>query len=404
MKILLANKFFYIKGGADNSYFITAKLLESKGNKVIFFSMKHNRNFESEYSKYFTDEVDYEGGTFLKKIDAFLKLLYSFEARKKIDELISAEKPDLAHLNSIYHQLSPSIVHSLKNAGIPIVMHLRDYKIVCGSYLMFVKDNICEACKGKRYYNCILKRCFKNSIEKSVLATFEMYLHHSLLHIYDLVDVFISPSKFLIEKVKEMGFKGRIEYLPNFVYPNEFLPSFSWRDRSIVYFGRLSKEKGLLTLLRAVKGLDLTLKIIGEGPEKEGLVRFAKEHSVSNVLFLGYMSGDALKEEVRRSMFTVLPSEWYENNPRAVIEGFALGKPAIGARIGGIPELVIDHETGYTFTMGNVNDLKEKIIFLSSNPGLIKEMGIKSRAIVITDLNEDKYYEGLNRIYSSILK
>jgi glycosyltransferase involved in cell wall biosynthesis len=257
-----------------------------------------------------------------------------------------------------------------------------------------------------------LKACMKNSILKSLLVTIEMYLHHKLLYIYDLVDVFISPSRFLKAKIEEMGFKGRVEYLPNFVNLEEYMPRYESSENAIVYFGRISKEKGIATLIEAVKGLDVNLKIIGEGPLRESLERGAgslesggsssKPHTPNptfQIQFLGYMSGEKLKDEIRNALCVVVPSEWYENNPRSVIEAFALGKPVIGARIGGIPELVKDGETGYTFTSGDVNDLREKIEKLLNDREAISRMGRNGRAFVERDLNEDVHYAKLMEIY-----
>lgn len=403
MKILLANKYFFHKGGAEISFFETAKLLENKGYKVIFFSMRHSQNYSSEYEKYFVSNVDYDKKGFRYEMAISLKLLYSFEAKRKIEELIEREKPDMAHLNNIYHQISPSILHSLRKFRIPMIMTLRDYKMVCASYSMLNNGSVCDVCKDGRYYNCFFRGCVKNSRAKSLLNTIEMYLHHKILHLYDLVDFFISPSRFLKSKLEEMGFKGEIVYLPNFVNIEDYQPQYEYEENSIVYFGRLSKEKGLFTLIEAVKGLDVKLKIIGEGPIRESLEHRAKSKEIKNIEFLGYKSGEELKNEIRKSMFVVLPSEWYENNPRSIIEGFALGKPAAGSRIGGIPELVKDKETGFTFEPGNAKDLSEKIKELLVNKSLLKKMGENARRFVEVELNQEVHYKKLIEIYNAAM-
>ena len=155
-----------------------------------------------------------------------------------------------------------------------------------------------------------------------------------------------------------MGFKGRIEVLPNCIDVDAFIPQFGGEENSIGYFGRLSKEKGLVTLIKAVKGISgVRLKIIGEGPIRPALESLVSKEKVLNVDFLGYKGGGELEDEIRSCRFLVLPSEWYENNPRSVVEGFALGKPVIGANIGGIPELVRDSVTGLLFDAGNAQDL-----------------------------------------------
>lgn len=399
MKILRINKYFFIKGGAENSFFATAELIKKNGHQDIPFSMKDRRNFSSPYEKYFVSNVDYERKGIGYQISNVLKIFYSFEAKHNLDRLIRDIKPDLVHLHNIYHQISPSVLHVIKKYRLPVVMTLHDYKIICGSCLMFANGQLCEACYGGRYYQCFFKGCVKDSRIKSLITTVEMYLHHNLLHIYDLVDIFISPSRFLKEKAEVMGFKPKIVYLSNFINTEAFVPCFDFYEKTICYVGRLAKEKGISTLINAVKGLDLTLKIIGDGPLRESLELEVKSLESKNVEFLGYKSGNELKDEIRQSMFTVIPSEWYENNPRSVMETFALGKPVIGARIGGIPELVKDNVTGLIFEPGNVNDLREKIYYLASHPELIREMGRNARKFVEEELNEEKHYQGLMKIY-----
>ncbi|MFQ6082628.1 MAG: glycosyltransferase family 4 protein [Candidatus Aminicenantia bacterium] len=400
MKILLVNKFFFLKGGAETSFFDTAEILQANGHKVVFFSMMHLENLDSLYSKYFVSRIDFENiSSFIHKIKASGRILYSLEARKKLEELMKKEKPDITHLNNIHHQISPSILHTLKKYNLPIVMTLHDYKIVCPVYTMFSKGRTCEKCKGRKYYNCVLMRCCKDSYLKSFLNTLEMYLHHSILHIYDLVDVFISPSKFLKDKIVEMGFNAKVFHLPNFINVNDFIPSYTWNENTIVYFGRLSYEKGLVTLLSALKGLDIKCKIIGDGSLKESLKLKVKSEKIHNIEFLGYKFGDELRNEIKSSACVVLPSNWYENNPRAILEAFALGKPVIGSRIGGIPELVKDYKTGLTFEPGNPNDLREKILYLFNNLDKMIEFGKNARKFVEKNFNPEKYYQELMKIY-----
>jgi len=205
----------------------------------------------------------------------------------------------------------------------------------------------------------------------------------------------------MLNKVREMGFKKKIVYLPNFVDIEEFKPQYEWEEDSIVYMGRLSYEKGVVTLIDAVKGIPIKLKIIGDGPLRETLISKAEGENIDNVEFLGYKTSNELKKLVKKSMFTVLPSECYENSPRVVLESFALGKPVIGARIGGIPELVMDEETGLTFEAGDRKDLKEKIMFLINSPNRIIEMGKNARKFAVEKFNSDRYYSKLMQIYQA---
>lgn len=402
MKILLVNKYFYKRGGAETYFFETARLLRQNGHAVEIFSMKHPRNLESVFQQFFVSYIDYDDHSLSNIIKASSRLLYSVEAKRKIEKLLN-RKPDIVHLNNIYHQISPSIISTIKKFQVPVIMTLHDFKMVCSSYAMLANNRICEACKHGKYYNCFLAKCFKNSRLKSLLGTIEMFLHHKVLKIYDQVDIFISPSKFVKHKLAEMGFKGKIIYLPNFVNIKQFQPQYSWKEEAIVYFGRLQKDKGLITLIDAVKGIDgIKLKIIGEGPIKNELYDKIKMQNIHNVQMLGYMTGEELRHSIRKAMFVVLSSELYENNPLSVLESFALGKPVVGSRIGGIPELVKDNKTGLTFEAGNSLDLRNKIKYLIGNPHLIQEMGKNARRFVESHLNAERYYSSLIDIYDSV--
>lgn len=372
---------------------------------MIFWGMTHPLNPEYPYKDYFVSYIDYyKPGGVKKQLRMAVNMLYSSEAKRNIEKLIQTEKPDIVHLNNFAHQISPSILHVFKKYNIPAVMTMRDYKLICPTYTMVLHGKLCERCKNGRYYHCLINRCSKNSFLKSLLNTMEMYLHHDIMHIYDLIDVYISPSKFLKSKCEEMGFHGKIVYLPNFVKIEDYDTEYNSQESSIVYFGRLSEEKGLFTLIEAIKDIPgVTLKIIGEGPLRNSLEFRAKSLELKNVKFLGYKTGQELKDEVKKSMFVVVPSEWYENNPRSVIEGFAMGKPVIGARIGGIPELVQDNETGLLFEPGSPYELCSKIEYLVNNPGKIIEMGRNARLFVEKELQAERHYRELMNIYNQAL-
>jgi glycosyltransferase involved in cell wall biosynthesis len=401
MKVLLINKFLYPKGGDAISTLTTGALLDEKGHDVFYWGMESPENPEFPFKEYFVSHVDYNRPLSLfQKIRLSLNILYSLEARDKIENLFEKVRPDIVHLNNFAHQLSPSILDVIRKYHLPVVMTIRDYKLVCPSYSMLMDGKPCERCKDGRYHWCFLKKCTKDSYMKSLLNTVEMYLHHKILHIYDQIDLFIAPSKFLEEEVKKMGFTREIIYLSNFVDVKDYKPQYHFNENAVCYFGRLSEEKGIFTLIEAMRGLGTTLKIMGDGPLKESLELKVKGEKLNQIHFLGYKTGDELKEEIRNCMFAILPSESYENNPRSVMEAFALGKPVIGSRIGGIPELVREGETGLTFEPGNAGDLREKMSCLMAAPDKITEMGKNARMLVEEHFNPDSYYEKLMKIYS----
>lgn len=397
MKILLVNKFLYPHGGDATSTLATGKILKAHGHEVVFWGMDHPENPEYLFTDLFVSYVDYDSVNGLAtRASMAVNILYSFEARKKMAVLLKKIKPDVVHLNNFAHQISPSILDAIKDHGIPVVMTMHDYKLVCPTYTLLNNGKPCQKCTNDKYYHCLLNKCTKSSILGSLVNTAEMYLHHRFLHIYDKIDLYIAPSRFMMKKVSAMGFKGTILYLPNFVWTEKFEPIFSYKEKALYYAGRLSEEKGLFTLIEAVKDLDMKLIIIGDGPLREEL----KKRKGDNTYFMGYMPQQRLKKVAKDCMAMVIPSEWYENNPRSVLEAFAMGKAVLGARIGGIPELVKNEQTGLTFEPGNVNDLRQKIKKQISMPSRqVRAMGKAARMFAEENFNPEKHYQGLMEIY-----
>jgi len=403
MKVLLINKFLYAKGGDAISTLQTGRLLTAKGHDVVYWGMAHAMNPDYPHQEFFVEYTDLnQPGNIKRRIAIASNILFSFDARAKINELVSNIKPDIVHLNNFAHQISPSILQVFRRHNIPTVMTLHDYKMVCASYLMVNNGKICEACKNGKYNKCFWQKCVKGSRLKSLLNTMEMYLHHKILRLYDLIDVYIAPSIFLRKKLFDMGFIKRIVYLPNFVNGTDTHLPMKTRNNRFLYFGRLAREKGLETLIRAATGMDIELHIVGAGPYEQTLKRFVKTEGINNVHFRGYKSSTELIEEISEALAVVVPSEWYENNPRAVLESFAAGTPVLGARIGGIPELVIDNETGLTFQPGDIADLKKKILYCIDNKEKVCNMGKKAQHYVRRNFNATKHYSQLIDIYNSI--
>ena len=386
MKILLVNNFSCPKGGAEVSLLNTGKLLKEKKHHVYYF---------------FADKELKKTKNNLKRV---FKLLYSLEARKKISQKLDKTKPDIVHLNNIYHHLSPSIIDEVKRKKIPLVMTLHDYKLVCAIYKLWRNGKVCQECKNEKYISILKNKCnLKGNLAESFLLWMEMVLHHKILHIYEKVDLFISPSRFLVKQFRQMGFKNKIVYLPNFVFLNKRKQSQIKETKTIVYFGRLTPEKGLLTLIKAVKNLPIILKIIGDGNLKFKLEKLVLKEKINNVKFLGWLDQKKLKAEIKKSMFTILASEWPENNPRAIIESFALGKPVLASKIGGIPELVKDKKNGLLFEPGNIKELRNKIIWMITHRQKRKEMGGKTHFLIRKNYHQEIYYKKLINLYKSIL-
>jgi glycosyltransferase involved in cell wall biosynthesis len=406
MKIILVNKYLYPKGGAEVATLMTSELLKSHGHEVFLWGMDHPENPDYPLKKYFVSNIDYYARySLLKKIAIAVKILYSFEAKKKFGKVLDLVKPDIVHLNNIAHQISPSILIPIKKRKIPVVMTLHDYKLVCPVYTLLRNGKPCELCRHKRYYHCVLNKCSKNSYAKSLVSAIEMYLHHTILDIYRKIDCFIAPSEFLRIKISEMGFSAKIIHIPNYLFINGFHPENSITHmKTILYVGRLSYEKGVTLLLQAMNDVDANLIIIGDGPIRKELEDYVQVSGLkSRVSFLGYVNHIVLVGVMRSAFFAVCPSLCYEVFSLFSIEAFAMQLPVVGARIGGIPELVIDGITGLTFTPGNADDLREKILYLLDHPEQVKKMGQTARLRVEKRYTSEMHYQRLVGVYNNLI-
>jgi glycosyltransferase involved in cell wall biosynthesis len=402
MKILQINKFYYLKGGAERHLFELSKLLEAQGHTVIPFSMRHPQNLPTPYAKYFAESVDFDRFSFT----AILKFFHNWEAISQLKRLIGEEKPDIAHLHNVAHQLTPSIIRVLKRHGIPVVMTLHDYQPICPNYQLYTKGKECRRCQGGGYYHCALNRCVKDSYAKSLMSMLELYLHRRVFKNYDLVDRFIAPSKFMAEVSIAFGLpKEKMTVLYNFLGDDQRTelgaPIDPADEDYLLYFGRLTEEKGVSDLLQALPS-GVKLKVVGTGPERANLEALAEKLKQGRqVEFYGYQEGSALIKLIKQAKAVVLPARWPENMPYSLIESLAAGRPLIVSRIGGLPELVRPGVNGYVFAPGDQQGLQEAIQKL-----LEADVNTMSKASVEQGkaFESGQYYQKISEIYSALLK
>lgn len=410
MKILQIDKFYFIKGGVERYMFELSDILQTYKHEIIPFSMKHEHNFKTEYEDYFVDNIDFNFSSIKDKITNSIKianrLFYSFEAKKKLERLVEETKPDIAHLHMIDHQISPSILHVLKKYDIPVLQTVHQYKLVCPNYRLYNewKGIICEKCIKGGYYHAVLERCHKHSYPASLLVCLERYFH-KILKIYENnINLFHVPSKFIGSKLVEAGInEQKIEHLFLTIKMDDFpfSPNF---DNYFVSYGRLSKEKGFPVLLAAMKKIrNSQLILIGDGPQRAELEKLKEENNLTNVKFVGSKDRNELKSIVAKSQFVVLPSQWYENSPLVIYESFALGKPVIGANIGGIPEFINSGENGFLFEVGNVDEIVNKINILLNDHSKIKEFGARAREKAEKQFAPEQHYQKIIKIYHKLI-
>lgn len=403
--LLSLNAYHYHRGGADNVYLGHAKLFQENGWNIYYYSMHHDKNIPCEESQWFAEEINYEKNvSFSKRVSHASRIIYSLEAQRKLRELLKFRKVDIAHAHSVYHHQSPSVLVELKRHGIPIVMTAHDLKLACPSYTMLNETGICEKCKGGKVWNVVRHRCIKGSLAASAVIAVESAIHKSM-DIYNRhVDRIVTPSAFYRAKLIEWGWNpDKIVHIPNFVdAPIVQRPAETVLDY-ILYFGRLSHEKGLKTLIRAAATTGIKVMIAGGGPQEEELRALAQELAAP-VEFAGFRRGNDLWKIVDQARAVVLPSEWYENGPMSAIEALARGKALIGSRIGGIPELIEEGKTGWAFEAGNVIDLCRAMQAArdTSADGLAF-MADCARESVSGKYSREEYYRKMLHLYQELL-
>ncbi len=405
MKVLLVNKFYYPFGGTERYLQNLTMLLEKKGHTVIPFSTQNPQNWPTPYARYFAEGMDISASRRRNlRIDVrnALKMLYSFEAERKITRLAADVRPEIAHARNVYHQLSPSVLWGLKAAGVPIVLTIADYKLICPSYALYWNGAPCEACKGMHFHHAALRKCMRGSRIDSILLALESTLHQKILRSYQrTVATFISPSRFLREKLIEFGWPSdRLVHVPHFYDPSGAVPEYE-SEKEILYFGRIDHRKGLATLIRAVAGMgDAKVILAGDGPEVSALESLVEKERISNVTFVGFKHRKDLQNLIRRARCCVMPSESYETFGNTILEAYAYGKPVVASRIGAFPELVREGDTGYLFDPGNADQLREKLHTLMRLPRKAQEMGAAARGFVESAFSPERHYQTLMNLYS----
>jgi len=404
MKILQINNFHYRKGGSETVYFNTAELLRKNNHEVIFFSSNNAENISCGQSMYFISDIND-----IPRWKGLHNYFYNREAKEKLEALILAEKPDIAHAHLFWGNISPSIFSVLKKHKIPLIHTAHDYRMVCPAYTFTdIQGSVCEKCRGQHFYWCAAKRCSKGSALESFVMTAEIYFRNSFYSPVNNLDGVIYVSNF--SKQKHLQYNTNFSEVPSLVLYNFVAQSNRHylaqnERRYFLYFGRLSHEKGLHTLIEAFRQMpDLPLKIVGTGPEEKDLIDYVCVNKIANIEFMGFKTGDTLKKLVAEAAFVLVPSEWYENNPMTIIEAYSMGVPVIGAKIGGIPEILPDGKTGFLFAPKDAADLKNVVTRASQlNASDYKAMRDNALQFAADNFDERLHYQKLIDFYEKII-
>lgn len=398
MKVLMINKFLYPNGGSETYIFKLGKYLEKKGHEVQFFGMEHEGRCVGNRVNAYTSDMDFHGGSKLDKLTYPLKTIYSSEARIQLRKVLDDFQPDVCHLNNFNYQLTPSMILEIvkwrKQVGkqCKIVFTAHDYQLICPNHMMNNPNTNqnCEKCLGGKFTNCMKGKCIHGSTAKSAVGMMEAYFW-KWKGVYKYIDKMICCSEFLKKKMDSNPlFAKKTITLHNFVEHVEWKQTE--KKNYVLYFGRFSTEKGIETLIQVCKQLpNVPFIFAGTGPLEETI------NDIPNIKNVGFQKGKALEKLIREAQFSIYPSEWYENCPFSVMESQMYGTPVLGARIGGIPELIEEGRTGELFESGNAEDLKNKIRKFWDDKELCVRYSKNCKNISFDTV--DKYYEKLMKVY-----
>jgi len=393
VKILQVNKFLYPKGGSETYMFELSNALKEKGYSIEYWGMKDEKNSVKDTYNCFVNNIDFSALSMVEKFSSSFSTIYSIESKNKISIILDKFKPDIVHIHNFNFQLTPSILSEIKKRGIKIVYTAHDSQLICPYHRLynFQKDAICTKCIDGSFSNCIKERCFDGSLMKSTIGSLESYFYHKLDYYNKYIDSIISPSKFLADKLSHLYTK-KIEVIPNFV-KLEFDEDTEKEDY-ILYFGRVSKEKGIIDILSFFDKNKILLKIIGNGSEVDSII------DSKFIEYLGPIYGDALFPHIQKAKFVIQPSIWYENCPMTIIESFACATPVVGAKHSGFLELIEEGTNGFLidFTNDNYEELLLNRISLYNS-----DFSKFSRASYTKYYTQDVHIPKVIKVYEEVL-
>ena len=405
MRILVVNKFWYRRAGLERVMLDEIRWLEDAGHEVAHFSTQHPENQPSPWSDYFVPYLEIGPHSKLdprRQALAAVRMFWNGEAARRFARILSDFRPHVVHVHGIHRQISPSILVIARRAGVPVAQSLHDYHAICSAGdLLLAGQRACDPprCGSVNVLPCVTHRCVQRSHAKSALAATELLSRRWLLRSPALIDAFISPSEYLAGVVFAGGrTKAPVHIIPNAVpcAPDSTSPV---PGDYFVYAGRLSREKGLSTLFKAVELAGVRLIVAGDGPLRQTLATTRP----AGVTMVGRIGGDEVDALLRNCRAAVVPSEWAENAPMAVLEPMALGRPVIATRMGGIPEQVRDGLDGILTGSGDALQLAAAMSLLAQDPALAARLGRSARERVAVKFSPARHTEGLLRVYSSIV-
>ncbi len=394
MKIVLCNKYFFLNGGTEKYLFDLLCKLPAAGHAAVPFSVRYAGSWDSPYSDFFMPppgspdqahfgDISFKTVSLLRLLD---RSIYSFEAKRRMSALLDhIDGADIGYILNIYNYMSHSIIHTFRKRRIPVVMRLGDYHLLCPSYLFLRNGSVCTLCLAGNYTHGLRHRCLKGRASVSAVRVLSMFVQR-MLGLFQLVDAFVTPCRFMRSMLLRAGFPPQRIHVITSPVAERNLPASTPKGSHILFFGRISYEKGLDNLIKAYQQLPYTVDLVLIGRsydgERERLEKLILPARRNHIRFLGFMEGEELTRWIAGALFTVTPSRWYDNAPLSVYESLLLGVPVLASNIGGIPEQIEDGVSGKLFDPESVSDLLKGLIWMLSDTDRLSAMGRSGRESV----------------------
>lgn len=389
MRILQVHNFYRIRGGECEVVCAERKLLIENGHEVIPF---------------YAGSKDIDRLSTVRKAGSFLQIPHNVSVARRFRAILESARPDLVHIHNVFPLLSPSIYRVAKHLMYPVIQTLHNYRFLCPNGLFYVNGKICEACQEKGYWEAVRNRCMHGSIATSALYAAAVAWGWRSGTFHSCIDRYIALNAFVAGKLMAAGVpKEKIRVCGNFV--SDFAEAPATKQGYVLYLGRLSSEKGLSTLLAAARSVpELPLKIAGTGPLEVDLRRAVGEPGMDHIKLVGHVTGEIKRQLITEALYTVVPSECYENFPLSAVESLALGTPVIASRIGGLPELIEHGRTGLLFSAGDVQALAECLRRISHEAADTREMAANALATARERFSPQRHLEQLLEIYQDAVR
>ena len=389
MKILTVHNVYQQPGGEDVVFEAEGRLLSRYGQDVVAFR-EDNASIQTE--------------SISQSLRLATRTIWSRSSYHKLADVISHFRPDVAHFHNTFPLISPSAYYACRQAGIPVVQTLHNYRLFCPNASFFRAGRPCEECLDHGLARSVRYGCYRGSRSASAVVASMLSVHRLLRTWADAVDRYVVLSSFARDKFIQAGLPAsKMIVKPNFL---EAEPGLGVHSGGYALFvGRLAEEKGIATLLEAWTRLsDIALVIAGQGPMQPQIEQYVQQRTPGNARYAGHVSREEISRLMKNSNFLIFPSRWYEGFPMTIAEAYACGTPVIASRLGAMAEIIDDGRTGLHFTPGDADDLARKVEWAWTHPNEMRDMGRNARSEYETKYTAERNYTMLVDVYQQAIQ